>query len=284
MFLIIKNMMLKVKERICRQAAVLVSSVSVFMIVALASNEIGGGDISTLTVFAETNSEVAEAIEQGFGENKEEAVKEEVIKAQPGSGIDKKPMTGEQASGEQITGEKALRERLLTEKAKEKMKSEKETEDKAEINSEKNSQEDLQEESKEAASQKKEAAVVPCSQEDYQILLRIVQAEAGICDDTGKVLVANVILNRVRNKEFPNTIKDVVYQKSQFSPVANGSINTCKVTPQTVDCVNRALSGEDYSQGALYFMNRNGARSGAADWFDGRLTFLFQHERHEFFK
>lgn len=263
MFLIIKNMMSKVKERICRQAAVLVSSVSVFMIVALASNEIGGGDISTLTVFAETNSEVAEAIEQGFGENKEEAVKEEGIKAQPGFRIEKKPMT---------------------EKAKEKMKSEKETEEKAEINSEKNSQEDLQEESDEAASQKKEAAVVPCSQEDYQILLRIVQAEAGICDDTGKVLVANVILNRVRNKEFPNTIKDVVYQKSQFSPVANGSINTCKVTPQTVDCVNRALSGEDYSQGALYFMNRSGARSGAADWFDGRLTFLFQHERHEFFK
>ena len=122
------------------------------------------------------------------------------------------------------------------------------------------------------------------SEEDYQILLRIVQAEAGICDDKGKILVANVILNRVQSEEFPNTIKNVVYQRSQFSPVANGSINTCKVTPQTIECVNRALSGEDYSQGALYFMNRSGARSRAASWFDGHLTFLFRHEKHEFFK
>ena len=122
------------------------------------------------------------------------------------------------------------------------------------------------------------------SEEDYQILLRIVQAEAGICDDKGKILVANVILNRVQSEEFPNTIKNVVYQRSQFSPVANGSINTCKVTPQTIECVNRALSGEDYSQGALYFMDRSGARSRAASWFDGHLTFLFRHEKHEFFK
>ena len=41
-----------------------------------------------------------------------------------------------------------------------------------------------------------------------------------------------------------------------------GSINTVKVTRQTIDCVDRALQGEDYSQGALYFMYRGGSRSG----------------------
>lgn len=122
------------------------------------------------------------------------------------------------------------------------------------------------------------------SKEDYQVLLKIVEAEAGICDSKGKILVANVVLNRVNSDKFPDTIKEVVYQPSQFSPVSNGSINTCQVTAQTVECVNRALAGEDYSQGALYFMNRGAARSGAVRWFDGRLTFLFSHERHEFFK
>lgn len=122
------------------------------------------------------------------------------------------------------------------------------------------------------------------SKEDYQILLKIVEAEAGICDSRGKILVANVVLNRVNSDKFPDTIKEVVYQPSQFSPVSNGSINTCQVTAQTVECVNRALAGEDYSQGALYFMNRGASRSGAVRWFDGRLTFLFSHERHEFFK
>ena len=93
-----------------------------------------------------------------------------------------------------------------------------------------------------------------------------------------------MIINRVKNSEFPNTIKSVVYEKSQFSPVSNGSINTVKVTRQTIDCVDRALQGEDYSQGALYFMYRGGSRSGAIRWFDRHLTFLFSHEKHEFFK
>lgn len=131
---------------------------------------------------------------------------------------------------------------------------------------------------------KKSELELPFGSEDYQTLLRIVEAEAGICDSKGKILVANVVLNRVRSSEFPNTVRDVVYQPSQFSPVSNGTINTCKVTSQTVECVKRALSGEDYSQGALYFMNRGASRSGAVRWFDGRLTYLFSYGGHEFFK
>lgn len=126
--------------------------------------------------------------------------------------------------------------------------------------------------------------VISCSDSDYEVLTRIVQAEAGICDDEGKILVANVIINRVRNGNFPDNITDVVYAKSQFSPVMDGSINTCRVTQQTIDCVNRALAGEDYSQGALYFMNRGGSDASNVRWFDKRLTFVLQHGRHEFFK
>lgn len=119
---------------------------------------------------------------------------------------------------------------------------------------------------------------------DYQVLLNIVQAEAGNCDDKGKILVANVIMNRVKSSVFPDTITDVVYQRSQFSPVQNGSINRVQVTDNTIRCVERALAGEDYSQGALYFMNRSASRSGSAGWFDRSLTYLFQHGAHEFFK
>ncbi len=128
------------------------------------------------------------------------------------------------------------------------------------------------------------AAVVSFSEKDYEVLKRIVQAEAGICDMKGKILVANVIINRVKNPEFPDNITDVVYQRSQFSPVYDGSINTCKVTGETIEAVNRALTGEDYSRGALYFMNRHRSKSSNIRWFDGRLQFLFQHESHEFFK
>ena len=127
-------------------------------------------------------------------------------------------------------------------------------------------------------------AAINCSHEDYNTLLRIVQAEAGVCDEKGKILVANVIINRVRSPRFPNTIRGVVYQANQFSPVSNGSINRVRVTQETIDCVDRALAGEDYSQGALFFMNRGRSRSGAVGWFDRSLTYLFSHDGHEFFK
>lgn len=125
---------------------------------------------------------------------------------------------------------------------------------------------------------------IPLSNDDYQVLLKIVQAEAGICDEEGRILVANVIINRVRSSRFPNSVRSVVYAPSQFSPVSNGSINSVKVTDTTRQCVNRALQGEDYSQGALYFMNRGGARGKAVSWFDSHLTYLFSHDGHEFFK
>ena len=134
-----------------------------------------------------------------------------------------------------------------------------------------------------AEEERRAARRIKVSDEDYQVLLRIVQAEAGVCDEKGKILVADVIINRVLSGKFPGSVKGVVYQGSQFQPVSNGRINSVKVTDETIRCVDRALDGEDYSNGALYFMNRK-ASGRKAGWFDSRLTYLFAHGGHEFFK
>lgn len=139
-------------------------------------------------------------------------------------------------------------------------------------------------EAKAEAEAKQAAAAIPYSNEDYEILKRIVQAESGGCDMKGRILIANVIMNRVRSNEFPDTIAAVVYQKSQFSPVADGSMKSCTVTDTTIEAVDRALAGEDYSQGALYFMNRKLSMAHNVSWFDQKLTYLFQYDKHEFFK
>lgn len=124
-------------------------------------------------------------------------------------------------------------------------------------------------------------------EEDYDILLRIVEAEAGGEDEDGKLLVANVVLNRMNSEAFPNTVKEVVMQRSggvtQFSPVASGRIWKVEVSEETIAAVQRAIEGEDISQGALYFASRRYANSDSMRWFDQRLTFLFKHGRHEFF-
>lgn len=122
---------------------------------------------------------------------------------------------------------------------------------------------------------------------DYDALLKIVEAEAGCEDETGKLLVANVVLNRVNSEDFPDTVSEVVYQrqgeKAQFSPVGNGSIQRIKPSEETVAAVNRAVMGEDISQGALYFASRKAADPKNMDWFDRNLTRLFAYGGHEFF-
>ena len=124
--------------------------------------------------------------------------------------------------------------------------------------------------------------------EDMEALLRIVEAEAGGEDEEGKLLVANVVLNRVNNDSFPETVTEVVFQRengvTQFSPVANGRYYTVEISESTVSAVGRALIGEDISEGALYFAARKYADSDKMKWFDDNLTFLFSHGGHEFFK
>lgn len=122
------------------------------------------------------------------------------------------------------------------------------------------------------------------SDEEYQVLVRIVAAEAPSEDVLGMMLVANVVLNRVISEDFPDTISAVVFQKNQFAPTSDGYYWRAEVTDQVIEAVERVLAGEDESQGALYFMERARARAASIRWFDRDLQFLFKHGCHEFFK
>lgn len=67
------------------------------------------------------------------------------------------------------------------------------------------------------------------TEEDLYWLAKIVHAETFYDTDEGQQAVANVVLNRVSSSEFPNTIYEVIWQKTgklyQFSPCADGGIN-----------------------------------------------------------
>ena len=125
------------------------------------------------------------------------------------------------------------------------------------------------------------------SDKDYDTLLRIVEAEAGGEDQDGKLLVANVVLNRVNSELFPDSVWDVVMQReqgiAQFSPTVDGRFQNVSVSADTMEAVERALYGEDISRGALYFCAREKADSDRLKWFDRKLTRLFSYGNHEFF-
>lgn len=122
------------------------------------------------------------------------------------------------------------------------------------------------------------------TEEDYEVLLKIVEAEASTEDIKGKMLVANVIMNRLEVGFCGNTIVEVVFAEGQFAPVANGRFFKMIPSEETIEAVERVLNGEDISKGALYFMQRNAASKKGIRWFDENLKFLFEYGCHEFYK
>lgn len=124
--------------------------------------------------------------------------------------------------------------------------------------------------------------------EQIECLERIVQAEAGDQDVYGRMLVANVVINRV-NTGWAKTVKGVVFQRingyPQFEPTADyGNYYKVKVTDKTREAVRRVLAGEDYSQGATYFFQRSLVTEEKSAWFDNSLKKLLKYGCHEFYK
>lgn len=139
-----------------------------------------------------------------------------------------------------------------------------------------------------ARSEDSESYAINITEDEREILERIVEAEAGGEDADGKLLVANVVLNRVASEAFPDSVTEVVFQceqgVTQFSPVSDGRFWSVTVSDETRKAVERALQGEDISDGALYFTARKYVSADKMAWFDEHLTFLFSYGGHEFFR
>ncbi|MTH53161.1 LysM peptidoglycan-binding domain-containing protein [Bacillus mangrovi] len=99
---------------------------------------------------------------------------------------------------------------------------------------------------------------ISVSKEEKELLAKLVHAEAKGEPHEGKVAVASVVLNRVESSQFPDTVKDVIYEKNAFSPVANGSIHK-PANEESKQAAEEALRTKtvDY----LYFFNPETAES-----------------------
>lgn len=294
----VKNMftpLVNMTKRMYRTAAIIMAGSAVVAVMTFSSAGFAGGGHNALTAYAETpdeeDSEAAEpevenpepAEAESSGETQHSAVKVQLSLTDPENLRSGQLLAGDTIA-RNIQEQDAVRQEqktVIAENEEETRRVEEERRRKAEEEAARRAEEERRHAEAEAA---RASSVISFSDQDYEVLKQIVEAEAGGCDMEGRILVANVILNRVRDGEFPSTITDVVYQRSQFSPVSDGRLKSCSVSKKTVEAVNRALAGEDHSQGALFFMNRLRSRSSNVNWFDRNLTYLFQHEKHEFFR
>jgi len=116
------------------------------------------------------------------------------------------------------------------------------------------------------------------TQDDLQSLLAVVELEARGEGFVGKQMVAEVVLNRVKDDRFPDTVKAVVEQRGQFSVVRRGYVNT-NITDETRQAVQAALYEDDITKGALYFRTKAGRRR-----WSGKREYLYTYGNHAYFK
>lgn len=72
-----------------------------------------------------------------------------------------------------------------------------------------------------------EEEIVPISDEEIDLIATLVMAEAEGEPEYGQRLVIDVVLNRMDSPYFPDTVRDVIFQKNQFSPTSNGRWERC---------------------------------------------------------
>lgn len=92
------------------------------------------------------------------------------------------------------------------------------------------------------------------SSKDVTLLARVTSAEARGEPYTGQVAVAAVILNRIDNPSFPNTLAGVIYQPGAFSCLTDGGINA-PISDSAYKAARDAINGWDPSGGAIYYYN-----------------------------
>ncbi len=120
-------------------------------------------------------------------------------------------------------------------------------------------------------------------EDDLYWLSRIISAESAGESMEGKTAVGNVVLNRVKSPDFPDSVYGVIFDKNygtQFTPVALGTVYN-EPTPESVEAAKRCLKGETTAHDCLYFFNPR--LSTAQGWIVENRVFCMTLGNHDFY-
>lgn len=114
---------------------------------------------------------------------------------------------------------------------------------------------------------------------DLRWLSHIINAEAGNQSMEGQICVGNVVLNRVKNERFPDTVEAVIFSPNQFCPVKSGTI-WCTPDEDAVAAAKLCLEGVNLAGESTYFVN---PVTGSTRWFRENLTYVMSVGDHDFY-
>lgn len=97
-----------------------------------------------------------------------------------------------------------------------------------------------------------------------ELMARVVEAEAGNQGLHGKRMVVDVILNRVNDEDFPDTIVDVIYQENAFAVISNGMYKQVEISEETWEAIHMEL--EEISYPGLFYFCSTGYHEYGTPW------------------
>ncbi len=113
----------------------------------------------------------------------------------------------------------------------------------------------------------------PYTDEELDLVARVIAHEAGYESFLGKLAVGSVIVGRVKDSRFPDTVSGVIYQKNQFPGATNATPGESSILAARL-----TLEGTNVVPGA-YWVNGKGK----ACWASRKKDLLYTIGNHAFY-
>ena len=110
--------------------------------------------------------------------------------------------------------------------------------------------------------------------------MKLGQCEAGGCAES-QYLEMMVVINRLKSDDFPNSIKEVIYQDQQFSVVNEGKFAKAEPTVESHLALAMVEQGIDTSEGALYV---EASTNSSESWHNQNKEFLYESHGQRYYK
>ncbi len=121
-------------------------------------------------------------------------------------------------------------------------------------------------------------STIEITYQDAQLLMMVAQAEGGNQQKSGMKRIMEVILNRVNDPMFPDTVQEVVYQSGQFESVTNGSIYQVEISAECHEALAELEKNKDNDKQIIAFETSVNGRT-LSKFFD----YSYTEKDHDFY-
>ena len=120
--------------------------------------------------------------------------------------------------------------------------------------------------------------------EEINMIEIVVQHEVGELSPQYKQLIAELIYNRLLSEHYPDDVKEMLFQKNQFTGINHWYYPEFPVDDETKEIVKEVFSKEYTPHNATAYYNPELSDPKAAEWFETSeyMTYLFSHSEESY--